>query len=113
MKFNNSHILSIAGLIVALSIGYYLVIFLPQKEKAKLEQVKAEQEARESLLEKNKLSLQECLDNVKKAQLEHWNKLCKAKGLKEECLQPLSIVELESKRSNTAREECFKKYPQK
>ena len=35
----------IAGaLIMALSIAYYLVIFMPQKEKARVEQQKQEQE---------------------------------------------------------------------
>ena len=34
----------IGALIVALSLAYYLVIFMPQKEKARVEQQKQEQE---------------------------------------------------------------------
>lgn len=48
----------IAGfLIVALSIAYYLVIYIPQKDKAKIEQQKQERE-------QSKKNLQSCLDTA-------------------------------------------------
>ncbi len=59
----------IAGaLIVALSIAYYLVAFLPQKEKARVEQQKQEQQAKDDEKKKaedrtvaNKKALNFCL----------------------------------------------------
>lgn len=59
----------IAGaLIIALSIAYYLVIFMPQKEKARVEQQKQEQQAKdeekkraEEKIVTNKRALNFCL----------------------------------------------------
>lgn len=53
--------LIIGVLIIALSIGYYLVIFLPQKEVARVEQQKKTQQAKEK--EEYQKRIDSCLDN--------------------------------------------------
>lgn len=60
-------------LIMALSIAYYLVIFMPQKEKARVEQQKQEQLAQ---LEKEKQQKEdkfrtECINEKKQAQIQY------------------------------------------
>jgi len=113
MKFNNSYILSIASLIIALSIAYYFVIFLPEKERSKLNLELKEQEARTEKQKINSVLLDDCLNDVGIRMNNSWNEVCKAKGLKEDCLQSLDVVEIHDKRNVELKNECFKKYPQK
>ncbi len=66
MKFNNLHILSISALIIALSVGYYFVIFLPQKEQEKINLQKQIQTETENKRNSDRASLDSCLEAAKK-----------------------------------------------
>lgn len=55
---------TVGALIVALSIAYYLVIFLPHKATQALEQQKQEQQAKEHTAQVSKQALEKCLADV-------------------------------------------------
>ena len=112
MKFNNSHILSVAGLIVALSIAYYLVIFLPHKEQEKINLQKQMQIETESKRNVDRTALNTCLDAVNNAGYENWNKYCETEGLKKDCNLPNYQSEKVNNYTKELKDECFKKYPQ-
>lgn len=115
---DSKKIISLALLIAALGLAYYFIFALPrynyekilleqQQQKAKEDQVKNENE-RKAL---NQANIDICIQNAEDSMSEHWDKLCLAKGLKKECLQPLEIVEIQDKRKTELKNECFKKYP--
>ncbi len=108
MKFNNSHILSIAALIVALSIGYYFVIYLPQKDRLKEESAKQLQQQ----IEANKMLLNNCLVSAETWGSEFWASECKSQGLKKDCRLPTDFADRVDSKVKGNKDECFKKYPQ-
>ena len=77
-----------------------------------LEYKKVQEEKRQKQIEKNKKDLLICISEAEKRIKDHWNKNCKAKGLKEDCLQDLEIVDIYIKRQKELKDECFKRYPQ-
>ncbi len=106
-------------LIVAGSIFYYFVIFIPQKEKAKLdferdkwssEQKKIEDEkSKESL---NTRLLNVCLQSADESYLAQWKTECESRKLKDDCSLPSATANhIESFRKES-KDECFKRYPQ-
>lgn len=77
-------ILICAVLLVAFSVFYYFVIFLPQKDKAQLEQQQKEQLAKEEKEKEaqrqaitNKLLLESCLNNADESYRADWAMACK------------------------------------
>lgn len=98
-------IASISVLIIALSFAYYLVIFLPNKEKTRQE-IQNQKDLEKTWQE---AKLQDCLTQAHKVDL--WNKQCKARGLKEDCSLPSSIVTRVWEYQSKLRNDCFKQYP--
>ena len=98
-------ILTFSFLIIALSIAYYLVIFLPQKEQSKIDQEKLELEAKEKILLQNKVGLENCLNDVYERFMKAFED-SKTRTLSLEA-QKILIDEF-----NKQKENCFKKYPQ-
>jgi hypothetical protein len=98
-------IISICALIVALSIGYYFVIFIPHKEQVAVEKMQKEQDARiqeekERETEKakkeedRKVQLESCLESAKHVFLEDNVQFCRsanssAKLLYQNCISNL------------------------
>ena len=81
-------LIAISFLIIALSVAYYFVIFLPQKEKQKLEQEKlritqeqhnAAQKEEEAKSQKE--SLDSCLLDAEIGYSKNWNKECRSQEL--------------------------------
>lgn len=60
----NNFVLAVSALIIALSVGYYFVIFLPQKEQEKIDLQKQKQEALSNQKSTNSLRLSTCFDNA-------------------------------------------------
>jgi hypothetical protein len=93
----------IAGaLIVALSIAYYLVVFLPKKEVTRVEEKK--------MTEIMKLR-DDCLSGVERDYLDYTRR----KEVSEASIIKSGLVPFPEKNpydKNGAREECYKKYPQ-
>jgi hypothetical protein len=113
----------IGALVVALSVAYYLVIFLPQKEKARVEQQKQEQQqaqqAKDDAVRKdekekfdNKISLSSCLSRADISYSDNWNKNCKALGREIDCGLPAEQAADLDRSKKTEQDNCFKRYPQ-
>ena len=87
----------IAILIVAFSVFYYLVIFIPQKERAR------------------ELKLEDCLNRAEKLyspeEVDELLEICNKSTDPYRC--GLSLEEEIKEGRKEAKDECFKKYPQK
>lgn len=92
--------------VVAIGYTYFLNQQANNRSKMLVESVKLE--TQQSAQKEKKLDA--CLEKVQTDSKEHWNKLCKKKGLEENCLQDLEIVKIEDKRKNDARDLCFRRY---
>ncbi|MGW8184998.1 MAG: hypothetical protein ACWGHO_02710 [Candidatus Moraniibacteriota bacterium] len=93
-------------LIMALSVAYYLVIFMPQKERARIEQQGQEKEARINNLNK-------CLEKNRESQLNNnlgFIEMQKAGKINNADVN--NMIDENNKSSQEGRSECFKKYPQ-
>lgn len=108
----NAFLLAVSALIVAFSIGYYFVIFLPQKEQARIQQEKEKKTAIEEKEASKKLLLSYCLEDADKTYSYNWDKACKTRGLKDECSLPSETADSIENYRKQAKDECFKKYPQ-
>lgn len=95
----------IGALLLASSIAYYLVIFLPQKERTMLEQWSQQQV-------KNKSLLANCLDNASKVHENNWNDACASRGAGERCGLPTNVSSRIDKSHEGDKDDCFRKYPQ-
>lgn len=118
----------IAGtIIIALSLSYYMVIFLPKKEATRIKQQKQEQELRaqqeKEKIEKedkmkleNKAKLDECLEESQAHYFDRWKGQCAIDGEKIGtdglCILDRSSGDSVRKTRSEEREICFKKYPQ-
>ena len=105
-------IFAVAFLIIALSIGYYFVIYIPQKDKNALEQKKLEQSTKNSEVQQNKISLANCLSNAEVSYTAYWNSECKTRGLKDNCSLPIVNLNIIQKNLTDNKNDCFKRYPQ-
>lgn len=94
-------------LLIGFSIFYYLVIFLPSKEQAKVDLQKQEQQAKTTQAVKNSLLLQQCLDDVNK-KVSDPKFTAAIKGVKVNSPEAKVVLDL----INQQKEECYKKYPQ-
>jgi hypothetical protein len=96
---NSKNIITISFLIIALSIAYYLAIFLPEKNKQQLER---EQQLRIS----NQQALEACLDGVDQRVFspEFAESMKGVPGTSENVQLLMEVIKGE-------KEECYKKYP--
>ena len=108
----NTLLFAISALIIALSIGYYFVIFLPQKEQKKINLQKQMQTETENKRNSDRVSLDSCLGNANNASYDNWNKYCEIEGLKKDCNLPNYQSEKINNYTKELKDECFKKYPQ-
>jgi hypothetical protein len=107
-KQANINLLGIAGLIIALSIGYYFVIYIPQKDRLKEESAKQLQQQ----VEANRVLLNNCLISAEVRGSNFWDSECEGKGLKEDCRLPTYNADRVDNHIKDDKNECFKKYPQ-
>lgn len=89
------------ALLAGFSFFYYFVIFLPQKEQARIEE-SAEMEEKRDI----------CLRAAKAANDVLWNMECADLGREENCELPPEIADPMDDNLRYVRDECFKKYPQ-
>lgn len=111
-------VISLAILLVCISIFYYFVIFIPQKERAKMEQqekVKQEEQAKE--LSKKELfdnCMQEVEDNFRRNSMG----LCSSMGYTQEQIDNLEcqvrndVVKKMEDEQKAGQDRCFKNYHQ-
>lgn len=102
----------VAGvLIVALSMAYYLVIYVPRRDQLKIEKDKLEQQSLQHEIETRKIQLDECLESNRKNQLASnisIGEMLHARGADSEIDQ---VIRENNKRIEIERQECFKKFP--
>jgi len=77
---NYKTIISFAILIAALSIGYYFVLYLPQKERRHIELQEQEQLTRDRERLDRKKALNSCLVEADKTYADQWYRECKSQG---------------------------------
>ncbi len=98
-------ITKISILLIALSVSYYLIIFLPQKERTAIEQS-------EKHIIENKKALDSCLESSFNKHQKNWNNACLSIGQAFECGLPHSKSQRLEKVYTEDKNNCFKKYPQ-
>jgi hypothetical protein len=92
-------------ILIALSISYYLVIFLPHKEKEIIE-------TSEKHIVENKKALDSCLKSSRNKHQTNWNNTCLGSGQSLECGLPDSKSQRLEKIYTEDKDNCFKRYPQ-
>jgi mannitol-specific phosphotransferase system IIBC component len=127
--------ISIMGAIavVAFSVFYYFVIFLPGEQKAFRDQqllierekqiqqlkVEADNKAQQEIAEIRKNEQQRvtrsllfaCIEDAGEAYGKEWTRNCKAKGLPDKCSLNKNVADAVDKHHEEMKEECFKLYP--
>jgi hypothetical protein len=107
---NAKNLTAISFLIIALSIGYYFVVFLPNQEKQKqeadlkIETTKAERE------QAKKRDLEYCIEAAHDHYVSNWNLGCKNLERQDDCELPGLLSEKYTKEYNDDQELCIKKY---
>ena len=97
--------LIVGALLVALSVAYYLVIFLPQKERIA-------QDRQDQQRSQNKVFLANCLDGAAKLHEQNWNEACASRGDGDRCGLPSNTSSRIDKSYESSKDDCFKKFPQ-
>jgi hypothetical protein len=98
-------------MLTSLSVSYYFVIFLPSQEKIKIEKAEQKESERKTKEDQRQLDLDQCLLNAEIDYIDHWNKNCKGRRLKNDCSLPLNLADSINKILKENKEDCFKKYP--
>jgi Tfp pilus assembly protein PilE len=119
-------LIGIASIIASLAIGYYFVIYLPQRDKAQQALLEAQQREKQAVLEQSQASqeakkktqqqdLQNCLYQADFDYLSYWARECKNFGIKNtgsNCTLPTFNAERVDQSNTDAKNYCFKEYPQ-
>ena len=102
----------IVGIVlISLSIFYYLVIYLPEKDQTKTQVEKEKQSALEQKELSDKLLLSYCLEDAEKAYSDNWDEDCKGLGLKDSCRLSAHSADRWDELKQKSKDECFRKYP--
>jgi hypothetical protein len=116
----NSIIIAIA--VVAFSVFYYFVIFLPAEQKAFREQqlkIEAEKQVQYEVAETRKREQQRtaryallaCFDRAVETYSMDWKSNCKSRGLPDNCTLPLNLADSLGKDRDRRKDDCFRLYP--
>lgn len=129
-------------LLISLAIFYYLVIFIPHREQAKLDQQKQQQTEADRQARLNSLKLSGCLDAAQGDYSANWASNCKSNAVAKttgynnclneaymtaatcasvwgspddspNCSLPTALANSLDDGLKNARDECYKRYPQK
>lgn len=106
-NFKPNWLVGLAALIIAISVAYYFVWYLPNnaKNKDEIETIKRTKSYY------NQAQLDTCLKDIDKQALDFWNKNCKERNLKNDCSLPTEIADRIDQFRKDEREVCFKRYP--
>ena len=99
--------------VIALSIGYYFVIFLPTKERLANELKQQQIEDQQILDRKHFEQLQACIDTANENTRARWDLNCLDYGKDKKeagCTLPGAIADVFTKENTDAQELCIKKY---
>jgi hypothetical protein len=111
--------IALALLIVASSVGYYVLVTLPAARQQQMEQQLAVQHdldfqrTRELLLRAaQNLDQTDCLASADRTYSENWENSCDTRHLGADCLLPPSIGDRWDEMRRNARSECLQRFPQ-
>ncbi len=111
-------VLLVSALVVAFSTFYYLMIFIPGKEKARTDWEReqavsdaAKESVEESDRQFNQRMLEACLTDAESSYTSYWNKECKGQGLSKDCSLPGYLADNASDFRKEIKNDCFKQYP--
>lgn len=110
---DNRRIFALSFLIVAISIAYYFIVFLPQKEKDKVAQAAEAKQAETKKEERDRLLLDSCLKDVERDYTANWSRVCSEEGLEAECQLPGNKATAIENNRKQYRDDCFRKYGKK
>lgn len=87
--------------LIAFSIFYYLVIYIPGKERQKVEDQKQEELQKKKVEDDKKLQLDTCLIRADTQYSDNWNNECKSQGkLSASCIKLLDMTYEDYKKEN-------------
>lgn len=92
--------------VLVLSLAYYLVVFLPQKEKMRLKEA-------ETIRQESSLGLRACIAKAEDDRLAFWNQNCSSSGLDDNCSLPTETSNNVTKYYESWKDDCYKLYSQK
>lgn len=102
----------VCSCVIAFSVFYYLVIFLPMEKRAeRAETIRKEQAARMEEKQK-KTDYENCMERVRVNNISSWDRNCERLRRKPDCALPLKHAEVLSKIKKDREEQCFKEYTQ-
>lgn len=84
-------------LLISVSIFYYLVVFLPKKEKSNKE-----------LWLRIGAGKAKCLNETDRRYHDYWNRMCQGRGLNEDCKLPKYDADRAEQYKESERAACFK-----
>jgi len=94
-------------LLIAFSVFYYLVIYIPGKEKQRIEQQKHEEQQKKKAEESKRFQLDTCLSEAEGQYTRDWNNECKSQGrLSVSCEKLLDMTYNEYKEENNISNEA-------
>ena len=106
--------------LISISIAYYLVLFIPQKERNRIELLKEEQPIKEQKEQEAQKKLDDCLERVEEAYSTYWADQCKANAEelgKSDYNAKCGLSYKQSDNITNSRQEnrngCYKRYPLK
>ena len=92
--------------LIAFSIFYYLVIYIPGKERQKVEDQKQEELQKKKVEDDKKLQLDNCLNEADGQYTRNWNAECKSQGkLSASCIKLLDMTYEDYKKENNISKE--------
>ena len=89
--------------VLCFAVAYYFVIYIPQRDRNKLE-------TEQQLIQTRDSAIQSCLENVGTNYSQSWNKQCWALGYKSGCSLPSIYASNIDNTSESLRNECYKRY---
>jgi hypothetical protein len=114
-KVNDYLKLSIIGaiIVIALSVAYYFVIFIPQRETQKIELQKEQLRIEQQKTDNKTSALKDCLDQAEVYARNFWTRTCKDYGVNNreaDCNLPMYLSDNINAAKKNQQDQCYKLY---
>jgi hypothetical protein len=96
--------------LISLSIFYFLVIYIPEREEAEREAARLVREDEKRAETVKQTSLNFCLRMANLQYSSDWDHECESQGLEKDCRLPLENVDIIEERLKEDRDSCYIKY---
>ena len=120
--------IALSALLIGVSVAYYFMYFIPQRDRVKMElqaqelefkkdqeankvyQIEQEKEVEENRKNERGEALTSCLGDADTTYSEDWENECKSRGLNPGCSLPLQIANVVEKNQKEAKDLCLRQY---